>query len=267
MPDARTQALSPTRRHLFSVLAATGSILLSQKASAQLICPPPVPSGEATYLCFLQGGGNCFLRGTHIRTSHGERPIEDLAIGDLLQTERGVQLPVKWIGRQLFRKAGLLWPRTALPVRITRFAIDQRTPHTDLYLSPSHALLIDGLLMPTGHLVNGTSIVQAMPDGVEDIEYFHIELETHEVVFAEGAPAETLLVINGREQFNNLVEYERLYETAGEAMRPYAPISRYDGGRAELKALLRRLASPIVDLRDPIQMAYDRIAKRTENLV
>ena len=124
-----------------------------------------------------------------------------------------------------------------MPVRISPFALDDQTPHNDLYLSPAHLLFIDGVLIPAIDLVNGTSIVQAMPEGVEELDYFHIELETHEVIFAEGAPAETLLVTSDREMFDNFVEYERLYGSAKcKAMEPYAPIVRYDGGRSELRA-------------------------------
>ena len=62
------------------------------------------------------------------------------------------------------------------------------------------------------------------------IEYFHIELETHEVVFAEGVAAETLQVVDGQETFANFVEYERLY---GDAPRP--PMK---GGRNSLESML-----------------------------
>ena len=44
-----------------------------------------------------------------------------------------------------------------------------------------------------------------MPEGVKEIEYFHIELETHEVIFAEGAAVETLLVMNDHEAFASLI--------------------------------------------------------------
>ena len=115
------------------------------------------------------------------------------------------------------------------------------------------------MLIPAIYLVNGTSIVQAMPEGVEDIEYFHVELETHEVIFAEGAAAETLLVINDRksfvdlirENFDNFSERQRLYG-ADKPMTAYAPRVCYNGMRSELKALLRRAVSPVVDIRDPI---------------
>ena len=112
-------------------------------------------------------------------------------------------------------------------------------------------------------LVNGTSIARAVPESMREIAYFHIELETHEVILAEGAPVETLLVTNGRERFTNFVEYERLYgPEMGRAIAPYAPVLGYHGGRSHLNALLRLGASQVVDVRDPIQIAYDRIAAR-----
>lgn len=127
------------------------------------------------------------------------------------------------------------------------------------------------MLIPAIYLVNGTSIVQAMPEGVEEIEYFHIELETHEVIFAEGVAAETLLVMKDREafaglirkKFDNFSERKRLYARDDALpMRPCAPRVCYNGRRSELKALLRRAVSPVVDMRDPIQLIHDRIAAR-----
>ena len=207
---------------------------------------------------------NCFLRGTSILTTEGEIRVEDISIGDRVETVEGHRLPVKWIGRQKFSKtAESDWQQSILPVCVRRFALDDRTPHKDLYLSPGHALFIDGSLIPAEYLINGRSVVQAAPKGTEDIEYFHIELETHEVIFAEGLPTETFLVKDGREMFDNFVEYERLYGADDwSTMIPYAPIEGYCGGRSELKALLRRAASPVIDIRDPIQMTYDSIAGR-----
>ena len=130
------------------------------------------------------------------------------------------------------------------------------------------------MLIPAIYLVNGTSIVQAMPEGVEEIEYFHIELETHEVIFAEGVAAETLLVMNDREafadlireKFDNFAERKRLYGNDAPPMTPCAPRVCYNGRRSELKALLRRAVSPVVDMRDPIQLVHDRIAARGAEL-
>ena len=215
------------------------------------------------------GEGNCFLRGTSIMTPTGEARIEDLEVGDLVETITGRATPVKWIGHQHFRRSGSSWPANVLPVRVRRHALDASTPHRDLYLSPNHALLIDGVLIRVKELVNGVSIAPADFAGTAQLDYYHIVLDTHEVILAEGAPAETLLArANNHEQFTNFAEYNRLYPSEQPlTMAPFAPIVGYEGGREHLKALLRLGVSPFVLMRDPIQEAYERIAARTEELV
>ena len=213
-----------------------------------------------------QGGRSqhCFLGGTRIRTPGGEIPVEGLRIGALVETLSG-PLPVKWIGRQRFTKDSPCWHWSIAPIRVARFALTDRYPRRDLYLSPHHSLFIDGFLIPVGWLVNGRSIALANMDDRKVIDYFHIELETHEVVLAEGAPAETLLVTNDREDFANFVEYERLYGVDERPpMKPFAPILKYRGVRSELERWLRLAASPVVDICDPIQRTRERIAARAE---
>jgi hypothetical protein len=103
----------------------------------------------------------------------------------------------------------------------------------------------------------------AMMDDSDVIEYFHLELETHEVIFAEGA--ETFQAANDREDFANFVHYERLYGVDERlAMKPFAPILRYKGGRGELERILRLALSPVVDIRDPIQKVRARLAAIAE---
>jgi hypothetical protein len=213
-----------------------------------------------------EGGSrhHCFLRGTRIRTPGGEVPIEDLTIGAPVDTING-PLPVKWIGRQRFRKDSPSWHWSVGPIRVARSALGDQNPHRDLYLSPGHSLFIDGFLIPAEWLVNGRSIALATMDDREVIDYLHVELESHEVVFAEGTPAETLLVTSDREHFANFVEYERLYGADERpAMKPFAPILNYKGARGELERLLRLAVSPVIDIRDPSQRARDRIAARGE---
>ena len=70
------------------------------------------------------------------------------------------------------------------------------------------------------------------------------------------------------ETFTNFADYERLYP--GEVaftMQPYAPTVTYVTARAHVAALLRLGVSPLVDVRDPLQRAYDRIAARADALV
>ena len=176
-------------------------------------------------------------------------------------------MPIKWIGRQVFRRgASARWPDSVHPICVTRSALADNVPHTHLYLSPLHALFIDGVLIQVGPLVNGTSIIPSAPKGMKDIEYFHIELATHQVILAEGAPVETHLNTNGREHFTNFLEYARLYGRETGSSIPYAPVYGYSNARAHFKALLRLGISHVVDVRDPIQRTYDRIAARGSEL-
>jgi hypothetical protein len=76
----------------------------------------------------------------------GERKIEDLAIGDLLPTMFGGLRPLQWIGRYPFKKGdpSKPWVKDALPVRIARSALGPDVPHSDLYMTSGHSLLIRG---------------------------------------------------------------------------------------------------------------------------
>jgi len=207
------------------------------------------------------------LKGTHILTRHGLKCVESLSIGDHVMTARGETMPIRWIGRQIFRRgAASRWPDSVHPICVARSALADNVPHARLYLSPLHALFIDGVFIQAAPLVNGTSIFPAVPEGMKDIEYFSIEVATHEVIFAEGAPLETYLNTNGREHFTNFVEYERLYGREAGPTVPYAPVYGCSDTRAHLKALLRLGISRIVDVRDPIQRAYDCIAARATDL-
>jgi Hint domain len=257
---------SSARRHFLGISAAVARRVAAAGAVASL---PILSSSKPAKADHESEEGaehehQCFLTGTRIRTSRGEVPVEELTIGALVDTLNG-PMPVKWIGRQTFRKATSSWHASVAPIRIARFALDDQYPIRDLYLSPQHCVLIDGVLVAVEHLVNGRSIAPAKMDDSEVIDYFHVELETHEVIFAEGAPAETLQLTGDREHFANFVEYERLYgRDERPAMKPFAPLYRHYGGRAELQGLLRLALSPVVDVRDPVQRARIRIAKRAE---
>lgn len=280
MLDLQTRGLpSSARRHFLGIAAAVaGRIAAAGAVSLPILASTPKPARAEDDNNRRDGDNDaddhhhhdaddhhhCFLAGTRILTPRGEVPVEELNIAILIDTLKG-PLPVKWIGRRRFRKVTSSWDRGVAPIRVARFALDDQYPSRDLYLSPLHCLFVDGVLIPVELLVNGSSIATAKMDHSDVIEYFHIELESHEVIFAEGAPAETLLVTAGREGFANFVEYERLYGSEeGRSMKPCAPVLTYFGGRAELQGLLRLALSPIVDVRDPIQRARDRIAARAE---
>jgi Hint domain len=262
---------SPARRHFLHVISAVASAAavipaLSTSASAQILSrSPPGPSPDPNPKPRPNAG--CLLKGTQILTPTGLKRVESLSIGDRVMTAGGEAMPIKWIGRQVFRRgASLRWPDSVHPICVARSALADNVPHVNLYLSPLHAVFIDGVLIQVGPLVNGTSIIPAAPAGMKDIEYFQIELARHEVIIAEGAPVETHLNTNGREHFTNFVEYERLYGREVGPTVPYAPVYGYSNARAHFKALLRLGISQVVDVRDPIQKAYERIAARGTDL-
>lgn len=140
------------------------------------------------------GHPTCFLKGTPIRTAEGERRVEEIAVGDLLPTAFCGPRPVEWVGHWRCRKIrpGGAWRRHQRPVRIVRSALGPDVPHTDLFVSQRHAIFIEGVLVPAGSLVNGRTIVLCGADEFDAIEYFHFKLAAHTVIYAAGAPCETL---------------------------------------------------------------------------
>jgi len=206
---------------------------------------------------------SCFLKGTKISTPSGDRLVQELQIGDEVETLAG-RKTIQWIGYNKFTKEeGRAWQDSVMPIRVARFAIDDQTPLSDLYLSPGHCIFFDEALIPVMYLINEASIAQGTPSDMSALEYYHIELDTHEVMYAEGALVESFDG-SSRENFSNFVQYTRLYGERQSSMTPFAPILRYPGRRQELKGLVRSLISNVVDVRDPIQIAYDHLAKRAE---
>ena len=209
----------------------------------------------------------CFCRGTHIRTPKGEVPIEALRIGDLVTVAGGPPLPVKWIGRRSYRDWSAVGNTGVQPVLFKAGSLADRVPARDLLVSPEHAMLLDGMLVPARHLVNGISILKL--EDVEQIDYFHLEIERHAVIFAEGAAAESFADDDSRDAFHNADEYRALYpnERRRRFVEYCAP--RVEDGYA-LDALRRALATRGARLlptakaaRTPVQQGYLDRATRT----
>jgi autotransporter passenger strand-loop-strand repeat protein len=133
----------------------------------------------------------CYRSGTHILTDHGEVAVEDLRVGDLVRTVLGeTAAPIIWIGRRAVDCARHPRPRQVWPVRVAAGAFGPGRPHTELFLSPDHAVYVGEVLIPVKHLINRSTIVQ-VPAG--RVAYYHIELSEHDVLLAEGLPAESFL--------------------------------------------------------------------------
>lgn len=180
----------------------------------------------------------CYCRGTRILTERGERPVEELRIGDCLVTASGEARPIRWIGRRSYAGRFAAGNRHVLPVRFQKGALADNVPARDLLVSPNHAMFIDGMLIPAGALLNGASVTQL--EQVDKVEYFHLELATHDVILAEGVPAESFLDDGSRGVFHNAREYRVLHAEGRPAPARYCAPRVEDG--EELEAIRRRLA-------------------------
>jgi hypothetical protein len=181
----------------------------------------------------------CFLAGTAIATPEGAVPIETLSVGDLVSTVDGAAKPVRFLGRQTIatRFASVLRTR---PVCIAAGALADGLPVRDLFVSPDHALMLDGVLVQAGALVNGTTITR-LRDVPDRFTYFHVELEDHALILAEGVPAETFLDTISRRRFDNFAEFEALYGDRSATIAEL-DVPRVKSARQLPQALRERLA-------------------------
>ena len=153
---------------------------------------------------FFSSAAPCYVVGTRILTADGEKAVEDLREGDtviVVGRDGQSRQPVKWIGRRCVELASHPRPDLAAPIRIRCDAIARGLPHRDLFVSPDHCLFVDGLLIPASLLINDMTIVQERDQA--RVHYFHVELERHAIMLAEGLPAESYLDTGNRAYFAN----------------------------------------------------------------
>ena len=161
-------------------------------------------SGDQFYVTPDGNGGTdvslCFCHDTLIATPAGEVKVQDLAVGDKVLTQHGSARLIVWIGT-----GSVLATRgrrnAATPVIVRKGALADNVPARDLRVTKGHSLLLDGVLIPVEYLVNHRSI--EWDDRAQDVRLYHIELETHDVLIANGAPAESYRDDGNRWLFRN----------------------------------------------------------------
>jgi hypothetical protein len=188
----------------------------------------------------------CYLRGTRIATPAGEVAVESLNIGDAVITRFNGYRKIKWIGRQNFASRSDAGNFNQIPVRIAVGALGGGLPRRDLFISPGHSMLIDGVLVLARSLVNGVTITQSQ--GVGEIQYYQIEFETHDCVLAEGAWSESYAdTPNFRARFHNVAEFYALYPNHREPETQVLCATRPLAGpalAAVLSPLVQRVGAP-----------------------
>ena len=195
----------------------------------------------------------CFAAGTRIRTARGDRAVESLREGDMVVTVSGGEQslqPVKWIGRRRFHLSAHPRPETVSPIRIQRHAFAENVPYSDLVVSPDHAIYADGKLICARQLVNGTTIRQEL--GQRSVTYFHVELESHAILLAEGLPSESYLNTGNRGCFANSSEpldlYPDLLNQAVHPLREQGSCAPFVWQEDDVRPVWEALASRAADL-------------------
>ncbi|WP_127562709.1 Hint domain-containing protein [Nioella ostreopsis] len=173
--------------------------------------PGDWPDSVSATMLVKSNLAHCFWAGTEIATGSGCVVVEALGIGDEVLTADGQIRRIKWIGRQTvmtrFGPAERL-----MPVRFAARSLGKDVPHSDLTVTADHGMLVEGVICHAGALVNGTTIRRVpLAEMGETYTVFHIETEEHEIILANGAPAETFIDNVSRRAFDNYAEFEALY--------------------------------------------------------
>jgi Ca2+-binding RTX toxin-like protein len=143
----------------------------------------------------------CFVEGAQIKTANGEVAVEDLKVGDLVQTlDHGLQ-ELRWVGHRHLDAHELAEDDNLRPIRICKTVIGAENGVLDLVVSPQHRILIASkvaermfdsteVLVAAKHLlaIEGVDIAYDL----EEVTYFHILFDHHEIVYAGGTPSESL---------------------------------------------------------------------------
>jgi autotransporter passenger strand-loop-strand repeat protein len=213
LPTGTVSGFSGSDQIVFSGLAYAGAsitttsntIVIHENGSSYTLnisSVSPVPN----YMLVNDGGVvelvPCYAAGTHILTPDGEMLVEHLLVGDKVITVREggpSELAITWVGQRTLDISRHARPEEVYPVRILAGAFGPGVPERDLRVSPRHAIYVDGVFFEARALLNGATIIQER--NTKFVTYHHIELEQHDVMLAEGLPAESFLDTGNRNMF------------------------------------------------------------------
>jgi hypothetical protein len=159
-------------------------------------------------LVTIDPGPACYRRGSRILTEYGEAAIESLRVGDRVITASGAARPIRWIGHRRVDISRHPAPAEIWPILVRRGAFADTIPSRDLWLSPRHSVALEGVLIPIVALQNGRTVLRVE---CPSIEYWHLELESHDVILAEGLPAESYVDTGTRAAFVGGAEFLELH--------------------------------------------------------
>ncbi|MEM8776447.1 MAG: Hint domain-containing protein [Pseudomonadota bacterium] len=158
----------------------------------------PGPGNETLFEDIV--GAVCFTKGTLIETPKGQKPIETLSEGDAIITQDAVAT-VRWIGSRFYKSSALSANPKLLPVRICAGALGCGLPRQDLLVSRQHRMMVSSKIVErvcgtAEALISAIKLTEIpgiyVDESLREVEYFHILFDRHEIIFAEGAPSESL---------------------------------------------------------------------------
>jgi len=255
----------PSGQQSVSIVSSSGTFSFNTTGSNLMqgtFSGATLGSGTLQFSSDGLGGTNitvCFAQGTHIATPDGEALVEDLRPGDQVMIDGpqgAASQPVKWVGRRRINLAAHPRPETVAPVRIARGAFSDNVPHRDLWLSPDHAVFVDGKLIGIRQLVNGTTIQQETEANA--VEYYHVELEQHTILAAEGLPTESYLDTGNRNFFSNsdqpLLLHPNLLADSDRAARETCSCAPFVWDETSVRPVWEKLAARAAVLGQPVAM-------------
>jgi Ca2+-binding RTX toxin-like protein len=209
--------------------------------------PDGTPNGELVFTN-IENIVPCFTPGTLIATPRGERPVEELRVGDKIITrDNGIQ-EIRWVGRKDMNHADFAVHPHLRPVLIRQGSLGNGLPERDMMVSPNHRMLVANdrtalyfdeheVLVAAKHLVSMDAVRQVTTSGTA---YIHFLCDKHEVVLSNGAwsesfqPGEYTLGGLGNAQRNEIFElFPELRSEQGQRS--------YGAARKTLKAFEARL--------------------------
>ncbi|WP_299027386.1 Hint domain-containing protein [uncultured Sulfitobacter sp.] len=195
----------------------------------------------------------CFTRGALIETARGERPVEQLKIGDAVRVARGGTRRIRWISTSKVSREMLSRQPKLRPVRICAGALGSGLPRRDLLVSRQHRMLVQSAvaerMFGTRQALISAIKLTALPgiyvdEQVTEVSYFHILFDAHEVIHAEGAPSESLFT--GPEALKSIpaaarAELQSIFPELCTSDHCSSPAALIPTGRAQKQLVARHL--------------------------
>jgi antigen 43 len=254
-------AKSPTTVTSSVLAGGNETLTVTNGARSQSITISGTPT--ASYQVFGTGNNaksgvvftaaTCYGDGTEILTDRGAVAIEAIHPGDKVVVRRDGQdglEPVTWVGSSTIDLRRHAHPELVAPIRIKASALAENTPVRDLVVSPEHCLILAGRCVPAKLLVNGGSIAREYR--ADAFQYYHLELEKHGILIAEGAEAESYLDTGNRASFDD-ADMPRMLHPAFEV--------NATSGRWHTDA-----CAPLASVEDEVAPIWQQLADRSTSL-